>query len=84
MKTIINENGKPEGYEIELTPIDKSAMNLIIKEHADLTLCLQELDNWIMALKEVQEETLSKDAQVEVANILEKHECYSLVRDLSD
>jgi hypothetical protein len=84
MKTIINENGKPEGYEIKLTPIDKSAMNLIVKEHADLTLCLEELDNWIMSLKEVQEETLSKDAQVEVANILEKHNCYNLVRNLSD
>jgi hypothetical protein len=63
-----------------LKPYDKSTINEILLEHTNLTNCIKELDDWIMKLKEVVEETLSDDAQVQVANILEKHDCYKLVR----
>lgn len=59
---------------------DKSTINEILLEHTNLINCIKELDDWIMKLKEVAEETLSDDAQVQVANILEKHDCYELVR----
>lgn len=61
---------------------DKSKINEILLEHTNLTNCLKELDDWIMGLKEVVKETLSDDAQVQVANILEKHDCYKLIRKL--
>jgi len=65
-----------------MKPYDKSKINEILLEHTNLTNCLKELDDWIMGLKEVVKETLSDDAQVQVANILEKHDCYKIVRGL--
>jgi len=65
-----------------MKPYDKSKINEMLLEHTNLTNCLKELDDWIMGLKEVVKETLSDDAQVQVANILEKHDCYKIVRGL--
>ena len=65
-----------------MKPYDKLKINEILLEHTNLTNCLKELDDWIMGLKEVVKETLSDDAQVQVANILEKHDCYKIVRGL--
>ena len=65
-----------------MKPYDKLKINEMLLEHTNLTNCLKELDDWIMGLKEVVKETLSDDAQVQVANILEKHDCYKIVRGL--
>lgn len=86
MKTIINSNGKIEGYEVDMKPYNNSAINEVLKEHTNLVNCLEELDNYLMELfeKEILINSLSDIVKSKIANIYEKNDCYKLVRGLSD